>query len=81
MTASIPSLASAKVNKINSFKFWTHVDVLSLDKSLVFTKPHALRFVSYSDGTPCIEANMFLHSIARSSKVVRKPLYAHIQDG
>lgn len=68
MTASIPSLASAKVNKINSFKFWTHVDVLSLDKSLVFTKPHALRFVSYSDGTPCIEANMFLHSIARSSK-------------
>jgi site-specific recombinase XerC len=68
MNSNVPSLAYSKVNRIESFKFWTHLDVLSLDKSLVFTKPHTLRFISYSDGSPCIEANMFLHTIARRSK-------------
>lgn len=68
MNSNISNLAYSKVNVVEDFKFWTHVNVLSLEKSLVFTKAHALRFVSYSDGTPCIEANVFLNTIARSSK-------------
>lgn len=68
MSINISNLAYSKVSKIEDFKYWTHVDVLSLEKSLVFTKPHTLRFVSYSNGTPCIEANMFLYSVARYSK-------------
>ena len=68
MNVNVSNQTYPRVCKIEGFKFWTNVDVLSLDKSLVFTKPHTLRFVSYSNGTPCIEANMFLNSIARSSK-------------
>jgi site-specific recombinase XerD len=64
----MPTATYSKVNVIESFKFWTHLDVLNVDKSLVFTKPHTLRFISYSDGSPCIEANMFLHTVALPSK-------------
>lgn len=67
MNSDIPVLTNSKVNRVENFKFWTHMDVLSLDKSLVFTEPHTLRFISYSNGSPCVEANMFLHSVSLSS--------------
>ena len=61
-------LSYSRVNKIENFKFWTHLEMLSLNKSLELTAPRTLRFISYSDGTPCIEANMFLHDLAISSQ-------------
>jgi site-specific recombinase XerD len=54
------------VRKLKSFEQWSHI---GLDGKLVFRKPLDTPFVTYSNHTPCYEANAYIHSlIARNLK-------------
>ncbi|MCG6228321.1 tyrosine-type recombinase/integrase [Vibrio furnissii] len=48
------------VRKLKYFEQWSH---LGLDGKLVFRKPLDIPFVTYSNHTPCYEANAYIHSL------------------
>lgn len=58
----------AKARDLEKFKLWSHVDRLSLKPTLVMTKPRKIPFIYYSNGSPCIEANMYMHELIEGSK-------------
>lgn len=64
----------AKVKDLKNFVYWSHVDRLTLMPSLVLAKPRTVPFIYYSNGSPCIEANMYMHKLmdySRSEKTLR----------
>ncbi|HHG3158891.1 TPA: tyrosine-type recombinase/integrase [Vibrio parahaemolyticus] len=63
------------VRKLKDFEQWSH---LGFDGKLVFRKPLDIPFVTYSNHTPCYEANAYIHSlIARNLKSDTIRGYAH----
>ncbi|CAH8195414.1 Putative phage recombinase/integrase [Vibrio aestuarianus] len=63
------------VRKLKNFEQWSH---LGFDGQLVFRKPLDIPFVTYSNHTPCYEANAYIHSlIARNLKSDTIRGYAH----
>lgn len=63
------------VRKLKDFEQWSH---LRLDGKLVFRKPLDIPFVTYSNHTPCYEANAYIHSlIVRNLKSDTIRGYAH----
>lgn len=48
------------VRELKDFEQWSH---LGLDGKLVFRKPLDIPFVTYSNHTPCYEANAYIHSL------------------
>lgn len=63
------------VRKLKDFEQWSH---LGLDGKLVFRKPLDIPFVTYSNHTPCYEANAYIHSlIVRNLKSDTIRGYAH----
>lgn len=64
----------AKVRDLKNFVCWSHVDRLTLAPRLALAKPRNVPFVYYSNGSPCIEANMYMHKLmdaSRSDKTLR----------
>lgn len=64
----------AKVRDLKNFEYWSHVDRLSLTPRLALAKPRKVPFIYYSNGSPCIEANMYMHQLmdaSRSDKTLR----------
>ncbi len=63
------------VRKLKDFEQWSH---LGFDGKLVFRKPLDIPFVTYSNHTPCYEANAYIHSlIVRNLKSDTIRGYAH----
>ncbi|ASW79690.1 site-specific integrase [Vibrio anguillarum] len=63
------------VRKLEGFEQWSH---LGFDGKLVFRKPLDIPFVTYSDHTPCYEANGYIHSLmVRNLKSDTIRGYAH----
>ncbi len=63
------------VRKLKNFEQWSH---LGFDGKLVFRKPLDIPFVTYSNHTPCYEANAYIHSlIVRNLKSDTIRGYAH----
>jgi site-specific recombinase XerD len=48
------------VVKLKNFSRWSH---LGFDGKLKFYKPRDLPFVTYKNGVPCYEANMYIHKL------------------
>ena len=48
------------VVKLKNFSRWSH---LGLDGKLTFYKPRDIPFVTYKNGVPCYEANMYIHKL------------------
>ena len=46
------------IRKLKQFKQWSH---LGLNGELVFYKPKDIPFITYSNHTPCYEANAYIH--------------------
>lgn len=63
------------VRKLKGFEQWSH---LGFDGKLVFRKPLDIPFVTYSNHTPCYEANAYIHSLmVRNLKSDTIRGYAH----
>ncbi|HDZ9473607.1 TPA: site-specific integrase [Vibrio cholerae] len=63
------------VRKLKDFEQWSF---LGLDGKLVFSKPLDIPFVTYSNHTPCYEANAYIHSLmVRNLKSDTIRGYAH----
>ncbi|CAK1824690.1 putative phage recombinase/integrase [Vibrio crassostreae] len=63
------------VRKLKDFEQWSH---LGFDGKLVFRKPLDIPFVTYSNHTPCYEANVYIHSLmVRNLKSDTIRGYAH----
>ncbi|ANQ27735.1 integrase [Vibrio natriegens] len=63
------------VRKLKNFEQWSH---LGFDGKLVFRKPLDIPFVTYSNHTPCYEANAYIHSLmVRNLKSDTIRGYAH----
>ncbi|MCG9692601.1 site-specific integrase [Vibrio sp. Isolate22] len=63
------------VRKLKDFEQWSH---LGFDGKLVFRKPLDIPFVTYSNHTPCYEANAYIHSLmVRNLKSDTIRGYAH----
>ncbi|CAK2681339.1 putative phage recombinase/integrase [Vibrio crassostreae] len=63
------------VHKLKGFEQWSH---LGFDGKLVFRKPLDIPFVTYSNHTPCYEANAYIHSLmVRNLKSDTIRGYAH----
>ena len=48
------------VVKLKDFSRWSH---LGFDGKLTFYKPRDIPFVTYKNGVPCYEANMYIHKL------------------
>ncbi|WP_286298917.1 tyrosine-type recombinase/integrase [Vibrio apostichopi] len=63
------------VRKLKGFEQWSH---LGFNGKLVFRKPLDIPFVTYSNHTPCYEANAYIHSLmVRNLKSDTIRGYAH----
>lgn len=63
------------VSKLKGFEQWDH---LGLDRKLVFRKPVDIPFITYSNHTPCYEANAYMQIlVSRGLKEDTLRGYAH----